>query len=146
MKPPKQPPINESIPCTCETKAAVCGRCIYCGHLKGAEMAKRTKAAKVSKTPKPRQTMIPGTIDEPPPVVREAADAYLTAKRSIAKFREKMNDALADLIEKMKAADVLEFLIDDGEKKLILTEKDQIKIKARKKSKDDPAPDPKKPR
>lgn len=95
---------------------------------------------------KPRQMTIEGTIDEPPAEVRAAADAYVAAKRSVAKFREKMNDALTDLIEKMKAADVWEMLIDDGEKKLILTEKDQVKIKARKKSKDDPAPDPKKPR
>ena len=143
---PKQPIIDDSIPCTCTTRAAVCGRCIYCGHLKGDEMAKRTKAAAATEAAKPRQTMIEGTIDEPPVEVREAADDYVTAKRKVATFREKMNDALTDLIEKMKAADVWEMLIDDGEKKLILTEKDRIEIKARKKSKDDPAPDPKKPR
>ena len=124
---PKQPTIDESIPCTCTTTAAVCGRCIYCGHLKGDKMAKR----------KPRviQTMIEGTVDEPPADVRAAADIYVATKRSVAKLREKMNNALGDLIEKMKAADVWEMLIDDGEKKLILTEKDQIKIKARKKDK-----------
>lgn len=125
----KQPPIDESIPCTCETKAAVCGRCIYCGHLKGDEMAKRKRAPRVI------QTTIEGTQDEVPAEVREAADTYVTAKRSVAKFREKMNDSLADLIEKMKAADVHEILIDDGEKRLILTEKDQVKIKAQKKDK-----------
>ena len=82
---------------------------------------------------KPRQKMIEGTIDEPPADVREAADDYVTSKRNVAKCREKMNNSLADLISKMKAADVREMLIDNGEKKLILTEKDQIKIKARKK-------------
>ena len=86
---------------------------------------------------KPRQKMIEGTCDEPPAEVREAADTYVTAKRSVAKFREKMNEALTDLIEKMKANDVAEMLIDDGEKKLILTVKDLIKIKARKKQKEE---------
>ncbi len=93
----------------------------------------RTKEVKS----KPRQTMIEGTIDEPPAEVRDAADTYVTAKRNVAKFREKMNDALTDLIEKMKANDVAEMLINDGEKKLILTVKDLVKIKARKKSKEE---------
>ena len=137
---PKQPKVDNSISCTCTTKAAVCGRCIYCGHLKGDEMAKRK-----SEGSKLKQTRIPGTWDEPPAKVREAADVYLDAKRGVAKLREKMNNSLADLIAKMKAADVHELLIDDGEKRLILTEKDQIKIKARKKSKEDKKP-PRKPR
>ena len=100
----------------------------------GVEM-KRARNPKATMATKPRQTMIAGTIDEPPADVREAADDYVTSKRNVAKCREKMNNSLADLIEKMKAADVWEMLIDNGEKKLILTEKDQIKIKARKEDK-----------
>jgi hypothetical protein len=84
-----------------------------------------------------KQTLIPGTTDEPPAEVRDAADRYLKHKRDIANCREKMNASLERLIEKMKATDCLEFLIDDGEKKLILTEKDQVKIEARKKVKEE---------
>ena len=101
----------------------------------GVEMAKGARNPKATMATKPRQTMIEGTHDEPPADVREAADDYVTSKRNVAKCREKMNNSLADLISKMKAADVREMLIDNGEKKLILTEKDQIKIKARKEDK-----------
>jgi hypothetical protein len=83
---------------------------------------------------RPKQQMLEGTTDEAPASVRDAADAYLTAKRSVAKFREKMNAALDALITEMKSADVSEMLIDDGDKKLILTAKDLVQIKARKKS------------
>jgi DNA-binding NarL/FixJ family response regulator len=82
-----------------------------------------------------KQTMIDGCADEVPAEVREAADDYLTAKRAVARNREKMNNSLVDLVVKMKEADVAEMLIGDGEKKLILTAKDQIKIKARKRAK-----------
>jgi hypothetical protein len=82
------------------------------------------------------QQTIPGTADEVPTEVKEAADAYVSAKRKVAKFREKMNAALEDLIEKMKENDIVEILIDDGEKRLTLTAQDKIKIKARKKRKD----------
>jgi hypothetical protein len=47
-----------------------------------------------------------------------------------------MNAALEDLIQQMEENDVEEMIIDEGEKKLILDEIKQIKIVARKKSKD----------
>ena len=80
-----------------------------------------------------KQKMIEGCADQVPAEVREAVDAYLTAKGVVAKNREKMNDALGDLIDKMKEHDVAEMLIDDGEKKLVLTVKDLVKIKVWKK-------------
>ena len=82
-----------------------------------------------------KQKMIEGCADQVPAEVREAVDAYLTAKGVVAKNREKANDALDDLIVKMKATDVAKILIDGGEKKLLLTAKDQIKIKPWKKTK-----------
>lgn len=81
-----------------------------------------------------KQMLIEGTCDKPPKAVEEAAELYLKYKRSVASNREKMNAALDDLIEKMKKAGIKEFLVDDGEKKLILTEKDQVQVKARKAS------------
>lgn len=88
-----------------------------------------------------KQTMIEGTCDVIPPEVQEAANAYLKAKRSVANWREKTNNFLAELIEKMKANDVVEMLIDDGEKKLILTERNVVKITARKKQPEAEAPE-----
>ena len=38
-----------------------------------------------------KQTMIPGTVDEPPPVVMRAAAKWLEFKRAVAAGREKMN-------------------------------------------------------
>ena len=89
------------------------------------------------KKAKLKQQLMSGTYDEPPNEVRDAADDYVDAKRAVANHREEMNNFLTDLIEKMKAAEIYEILIDDGEKRLILSEKDQVKIKARKKQKDD---------
>ena len=83
------------------------------------------------------QTLIPGTVDEAPAVVKRAAAKYLEHKRAVAAGREKMHSARDELIEKMKENDCFEMLIDDGEKRLILSETDTIKIEARKK-KDDP--------
>ena len=82
------------------------------------------------------QTLIPGTHDEIPEEVQSAADAYLKFRRAVAHNREKMNAALDALILRMHEADVSEMLIDDGEKKLVLSSKELIKIEARKKNKD----------
>jgi len=70
---------------------------------------------------------------ETPPEVEKAAEKYLRQKRLVAKGREQMNAALEELLAAMRAADVHEMLIDDGEKRLILDEKDFVKIVARKK-------------
>ena len=83
---------------------------------------------------KTKQTLIPGTVDEPTPEVAAAVTKYLDPKRKIAGLREKMNAGKDELVDAMKAAGLSEILIDDGEKKLILRAKDQIEIKARKKS------------
>ena len=83
--------------------------------------------------PRARQTTIPGTADEQPPEVMAAAEKYLEPKRKIAGLREKMNAGKEELIEAMHAAGVTEILIDDGEKRLKLLEKDSIQIEARKK-------------
>ncbi|MCK9569289.1 hypothetical protein M0R72_10160 [Candidatus Pacearchaeota archaeon] len=88
-----------------------------------------------------KQKTIPGMVDEVSGEVQDAADAYLEAKRSVGKFLEQMNGNLDVLISKMKEADVTEILIDDGDKRLTLTEKDQVKIVKRKKAGDDSADD-----
>ena len=82
-----------------------------------------------------KQTIIPGTVDDAPPIVSQAAAKYLEHKRATADQRAKMNGALEDLIEKMQENDCTEILIDGGEKKLILEEEAVVKIKARKKGK-----------
>lgn len=84
---------------------------------------------------KQRQTVMDGCEDVVPDEVRVAADKYLANKRAIAKLREKGHDLLDTLIGQMKEHDIVEFLIDDGEKKLILKQKDLVEIKARKKEK-----------
>jgi hypothetical protein len=101
----------------------------------GAQPMGRKRKSVAGGEPLSQQT-IPGTADEVPAEVKEAADAYVSAKRQVAQYRKKMNAALEDLINKMKENDVVEMLIEDGEKRLTLTEKDQIKIRARKKRKD----------
>jgi D-aminopeptidase len=84
-----------------------------------------------------KQSMIPGTCDEVPPEVEAAAEKYLKQKRLVAKGREQMNAALEVLIAAMRAAGVHEMLVDDGEKRLILDEKDVVRVVARKKGTDD---------
>jgi hypothetical protein len=64
----------------------------------------------------------------------EAAEEYLKPKRQIARLRGKMNEAKEDLVHAMIAADVTEFLIDDGEKLLSLEHEDKVLVKARKKA------------
>jgi hypothetical protein len=83
-----------------------------------------------------KQQMIKGTVDEAPAEVQEAADAYVKAKRATSRNREKMNGALEALVIVMKEHDVAECLIDDGDKRLILSEKDQVKIKVLKRAPD----------
>lgn len=83
-----------------------------------------------------RQRMIPGTADEVPTEVQEAADAYVRSKRLVSKHREAMNGNLEVLIEKMKECDIVECFVDDGEKRLTLTEKDTVKIVKRAKPDD----------
>jgi len=82
-----------------------------------------------------KQKRIPGTFDPVPKAVEEAAAEYLKHKRAVAKGREKMNASLEDLIAKMRKADVVEMLVDDGEKILTLSAEDKIKVKARKRAK-----------
>jgi transcriptional regulator of NAD metabolism len=67
-----------------------------------------------------KQMTIPGTSDPVPADVQTAAEKYLESKRQIAKHREKMNRSLDSLITAMRAADITEILIGDGEKRLIL--------------------------
>jgi hypothetical protein len=84
-----------------------------------------------------RQKMIEGTVDEVPKVVQAAADAYLKFKRAIANNREKMNAALDALILRMHEADVTEILVDDGDKRLVLSTKELVKVQKRKKAAND---------
>ena len=112
--------------CTCTTKAAVCGRCLYCRRMKqDTNVAKR------------KQKRIEGPFDEIPEAVTAAADVYVTAKRNVAKFREKMNVGREDLICKMKENGITELRIDDEEKLLRLVDDCKIKIEARKKESKD---------
>lgn len=83
-----------------------------------------------------KQKMIEGTHDEIPELVSAAADAYLTAKRTIAKQREKQNAALDALILRMHEANLTEIQIDDGDSRLVLEEKELVKIKKRAKHDD----------
>lgn len=80
------------------------------------------------------QTTMTDIVPAIPAEVKKHADAYLTAKRAIAKHREKMNGSCEYLITAMHEAGLTEILIDDGEMRLTLEQLDKVKIKARKKS------------
>jgi hypothetical protein len=87
---------------------------------------------KETKMAKKKQMRIADTFDEVPEAVTAAADVYVTAKRNVAKFREKMNVGREDLICKMKENGITELRIDDEEKLLRLVDDCKIKIEARK--------------
>jgi hypothetical protein len=80
----------------------------------------------------PAQQRIPGTYDPVPEPVQQAADSYVEAKRELAAWREAMNGRRDDLIEVMKANDVQEIDIDDGEKRLVLIDAATVKIQRKK--------------
>jgi hypothetical protein len=119
-------PLREGV-CDCDTRAAVCGRCIYCGRLKENEMARRAKQV---------QKRIEGTYDQVPHDVQALADEFMEAKRAVTDNRETMNAKRVDLVEKMQEYDVTELTIDDGDKRLILTNELKLQVKRIKKPKD----------
>ena len=82
-----------------------------------------------------KQRTIGDIVPEVPAAVQEAADAYVSAKRSLGKAKEKHNTAQDALIEAMRAADCLEVPIDLGNKRIVLNEKDVLRIKKIKKDK-----------
>jgi hypothetical protein len=73
---------------------------------------------------------------EVPAAVQDAADAYVKSKRLVAKHREAMNGNLDRLVEEMKEAEITEVYVDDREKRIILSEKDAVKIVKTKKAND----------
>ena len=79
-----------------------------------------------------KQAMIPGTADDVPEEVQAAADSYVKWKRKLADMRGKMNSSLEELIALMKEHGVTEMTIDDQEKRLVLAQKDLVKILKRK--------------
>ncbi len=87
------------------------------------------------------QKTLGDVVPEIPEEVASAADAYLKFKRNIALLREKMNAALDALILRMHEADLTEILIDDQEKRLVLTSKELVQIKKRSKPDDADAED-----
>ncbi len=120
---------DNTTPCACDTKAAVCGRCLYCGRLKEDEMVRRKKAAPEKTAAELRQERIDGTYDPVPEEVQSAADEYVRAKRKTAEWREAMNGRKEALIDAMVSHDVRELDIDDGEKRIVLEDNRVVKIK-----------------
>ena len=82
------------------------------------------------------QAVFDGLEDVIPEVVAEAAACYLKHKRAIAASREKMHSALDALIVRMREAGLSQIKIDNGEKLLVLSSKNVVRVKARKKNKD----------
>jgi hypothetical protein len=84
-----------------------------------------------------RQKRLEGVEDECPEAVATAAESYLKFKRATAAAREKANGALDVLIEQMKTAGLKQIKVDDGEKRLVLSSKDLVKIQKLKKADED---------
>jgi hypothetical protein len=79
-----------------------------------------------------KQTRIEGTFDPIPQPVQLAADQYVEAKREVASWRAEMNGRRDHLISTMREYEINEILIDDEEKRIILSQEDKIRIGARK--------------
>ena len=84
---------------------------------------------------KKTQKRIDGTFDKPPAPVRKAADNYVEAVRQKADWLTTMNERKEVLIEMMKEHDIAEIEIDEGEKKIVLSEQNTVKIKSVKQDK-----------
>lgn len=96
---------------------------------------KKTPGTAKKKTPKTKQKLIEGTYDKVPKAVQTLADKYVDVKRKKADALGQLNTARDILIVAMKKHDVVEILIDDGDKRLILDESQSLKIKKIKKPK-----------
>jgi hypothetical protein len=71
-----------------------------------------------------------GEILKPAPKkVQDAADAYASALRKLGNGKAKLNTAKDVLIDEMKKADCKTVEIDEGHKRIVLSEKDTLKIK-----------------
>jgi hypothetical protein len=71
-----------------------------------------------------------GEILKPAPkVVQNAADEYASALRRLGSAKGKMNTAKDVLIDAMKKVDITVVEIDEGNKRIVLSEKDTLKIK-----------------
>ena len=68
-------------------------------------------------------------LPAPPKAVRDAADAYASALRRAGNAKGKMNTAKEVLIDAMKKADIKSVDIDEGNKRIALSETDTLKIK-----------------
>jgi hypothetical protein len=64
-----------------------------------------------------------------PKKVQDAADAYASALRRLGNAKGKLNTARDVLIAEMKGADITVVEIDEGNKRIVLSEKDALKIK-----------------
>jgi len=76
-----------------------------------------------------KQKTIGDMVPETPPDVQEKADAYAAALRKLGAAKEKKNGAKEVLIQAMKDADLTEVRIDMGNKRIVLSAKDTLKIK-----------------
>ena len=76
-----------------------------------------------------RQKTLGDMVPEVPEDVQERADAYASALRKLGGAKGKLNTAKEVLIQAMKDADISEVKIYSGNKRIVLTAKDTLKIK-----------------
>ncbi|MCK9570863.1 hypothetical protein M0R72_18075 [Candidatus Pacearchaeota archaeon] len=76
-----------------------------------------------------KQKSLGDMVPEVPADVQEKADAYAAALRRLGNAKEKKNGCEELLIVAMKDADITEVRIDLGNKRIVLSKKDTLKIK-----------------
>jgi hypothetical protein len=76
-----------------------------------------------------KQKTMADMVPEAPAEVQENADAYASALRRLGNAKGKKNTAEEVLIQSMRDNDCTEVNIDEGNKKIVLTSKDGLKIK-----------------